>query len=277
MAKRSITRSRIQGGMIVQGGCREVSAGNRIAISHEEENARVQGPDKLIWCGLILVLLMLFAGCAGVPVSSDIVVNDKLHAAPPLKPNDVLLIFGENAVPQKFEGAMDYFTLGCLGEFHKDTLGELVETIQKVSPSQPDHFSVRYVKEEKKNATTDHTKESFESILFRLDITRDVVSRDHLRYAIHVKESFETTVHVPLLAIPIGVASCGNKTVLEASVWDLQTEVRIGSLSVSADGEYSAVAYLAIVWFFPDTQKDAMDRLAREIVAKLYAVEAAGN
>jgi hypothetical protein len=233
-------------------------------------------PDSMIWCGWILVLLTLFAGCAHVPVSSDIVVNDKLHAAPPLEPNDVLLIYGENAVPPEQNMAVTYFTAGCQGAFHRDTLGELVKTILKVNP-QPARFSVRYVKEAKKDDTTDHTEARSESILRRLDVTKDVVSRDHLRYAVHVKESFEVTVHVPLYASPFGVASCSNKTVLEASVWDLQTEEHIGSFSVSADGEYTVVAYLFHVIVFPDTQKDAMDRLAREILAKLAELKPLEN
>jgi hypothetical protein len=223
-------------------------------------------------CGWVLVLLTLFAGCAHVPVASNIAVKDKLQKAAPLEPGDVLLVYGENATPPESNVAVDYFTAGCQGVLHGNTLGELVKTILKVNP-QPGRFAVRYVKEAKKDAAPDRMDEFPESILRRLDLTKDMVSRDHLRYAVHVKENCEATVHMPLYVSPFGVASCSNKTVLEAQVWDLQTEKFIGSYTVLAEGEYTVVAYLFHVVVFPDTQKDATEKLAREIVARLAGLK----
>jgi len=99
------------------------------------------------------------------------------------------------------------------------------------------------------------------------------VSRDHLRYAVHVKERFGATVHAPLYVSPFGVASCSNKTVLEASVWDLPGERFLGSFTVTAEGEYTVVAYILHLVVFPDTQKDAMEKLAREIVSRLAGLK----
>ena len=223
-------------------------------------------------CGWILVLLLLFVGCAHVPVASDIVVNDKLQAAPPLDPGDVILVYGENAAPPQQNAAVTYFTAGCQGVFHGNTLGELVRTVLKVNP-QPGRFAVRYVKEAQKDAAADRTEARIDSILRQLDLTKAVVSRDHLRYAVHVKENFEATVHAPLYVSPFGLALCSNKTVLEAGVWDLPAERFLGSFTVQAEGEYTVVAYIMHLVVFPDTQKDAMEKLAREIVARLAGLK----
>jgi len=218
--------------------------------------------------GWILVCLALFAGCVHVPVSSDIVVNDELQAAPPLEPGDVLLVYGKNAPPPVQNAAVTYFTAGCQVAYHGNTIGRLAKTILKVNP-QPGRFTVRYVKETKKGPAPDRAEARPDSILARLDLTKEMVSRDHLRYAVHVKESFEASIHAPLYVSPFGVASCSNKTVLEAGVWNLPDEQFLGSFTVTAEGEYTVAAYIFHVIVFPDTQRDATERLAREIVVRL--------
>jgi hypothetical protein len=227
-------------------------------------------------CGWILTLLVLFAGCIHVPVSSDIVINDKLQTAPPLEPGDVLLVYGENAAPPEQNAAVTYFTAGCQGAFHGNTLGELVKTILKVNP-QPGRFAVRYVKEAQKENAADRTETRSDSILGRLDLSKDFVSRDRLRYAVHVKENFEAIVHMPLYVSPFGVASCSNRTVLEARVWDLPAERFLGSFTVMAAGEFTVVAYMLHLVVSPDTQKDAMERFAREIVVRLAGLKPLDN
>ena len=74
---------------------------------------------------------------------------------------------------------------------------------------------------------------------------------------------------VPLYVSPFGVASCSNRTVLEARVWDLPAERFLGSFTVTAEGEYTVVAYMLHMVVSPDTQKDAMEKLARQIVTRL--------
>jgi hypothetical protein len=183
-----------------------------------------------------------------------------------------MLIFGENAVPPDRNAAVDYFTAGCQGAFHRNTVGELAKTILKVNP-QPGCFTVRYVKETKKGPAPDRAEARPDSILARLDLTKEVVSRDHLRYALHVKESFEASIHAPLYVSPFGVASCSNKTVLEAGVWNLPDERFLGSFTVTAEGEYTVAAYIFHVIVFPDTQKDALEKLAQEIVVRLAGLQ----
>jgi hypothetical protein len=129
------------------------------------------------------------------------------------------------------------------------------------------------VKETKKGPAPDRAEARPDSILARLDLTKEVVSRDHLRYVVNVKESFEASIHAPLYVSPFGVASCSNKTVLEAGVWDLPDEQFLGSFTVTAEGEYTVAAYVFHVIVFPDTQRDAAERLAREIVERLTGLK----
>lgn len=225
-------------------------------------------PDNRMRCGWILVLLTLFSGCVHVPVSSDIVVNDQLEAVSPLEPGDVMVVYGENAVPPEQNAAVTYFTAGCQGAFHGNTLGELAKTILKVNP-QPGRFAVRYAKDLHKESGTDQSTGGSGAMPGFPNLPHDRVSADRLRYGVHVKEIFEAAVHVPLYVSPFGVASCNNKTVLEARVWDLPAERFLGSFTVTAEGEFTVVAYMLHMVVSPDTQKDAMEKLAREIVARL--------
>lgn len=229
-------------------------------------------PDYRIRCGWILVVLTLFAGCVHVPVSSDIVVNDRLEAIPPLEPGDVVVVYGENAAPPEQNAAVAYFTAGCQGAFHGNTLGELAKTILKVNP-QPGRFAVRYAKKIQKEAGAGPSAEGPGSVPALPDLSQDKFSMGRPRYAVHVREKFEASVHAPLYVSPFGVASCSNKTVLETGVWDLPAERFLGSFTVTAEGEYTVVAYILHLVVFPDTQKDAMEKLAREIVTRLAGLK----
>ena len=229
-------------------------------------------PGNWIRCGWILVLLTLFAGCVHVPVSSDIVVNDRLEAVSPLEPGDAVVVYGENAAPPGQNAAAAYFTAGCQGAFHGNTLGELAKTILKVNP-QPGRFAVRYAKKLQKEEGPGPSVEGPGSVPALPDLSQDKFSAGRPRYAVHVREQFEANVHVPLYVSPFGVASCSNKTVLEARVWDLPAERYLGSLSVTAEGEYTVAAYLFHVVVSPDTQRDAAERMAREIVEKLAGLK----
>jgi hypothetical protein len=236
-------------------------------------------PERIgcrVLCGWILAFLSLCIGCVHVPVSSNIVVNDKLQEAPPLEPGDVLLVYGENAAPPVQNAAVTYFTAGCQGAFHGNTLGELAKTILKVNP-QPGRFAVRYVKDLQKEAGAGQSKAGSGAMPGFPNLSQDGASADRLRYGVHVKESFEAAVHVPLYASPFGVASCSNKTVLEAQVWDLPSERFLGSFTVTAVGEYTVVAYMLHMVVSPDTQKDAMEKLAHEIVARLTGLNPLEN
>ena len=237
------------------------------------EKPRVQKwQGNMTRSGCILVLLLLFAGCVHVPVSSNIVVADKLQAVPPLEPGDVLLVYGENATPPEQNAAVTYFTAGCQGAYHGNTLGELARTILKMNP-QPGRFAVRYAKDMQSGSGADQSTAGSGAMPGLPNLPQDSASAERLRYAVHVKESFEAGIHAPLYVSPFGVASCSNKTVLEAGVWDLPAERFLGSFTVTAEGEYTVVAYLLHVVVSPDTQRDAAERLAREIVARLAGLQ----
>ncbi len=233
-------------------------------------------PGNWIRCGWMLVLLTLFAGCVHVPVSSDIVVNDRLEALSPLEPGDLVVVYGENAAPPEQNAAVTYFTAGCQSAFHGNTLGELAKTILKVNP-QPGRFAVRYAKKLQKEEGAGPSAEGPGSVPALPDLSQDKFSAGRPRYAVHVREQFEANVHVPLYVSPFGVASCSNKTVLEARVWDLPAERFLGSFTVTAEGEFTVVAYMLHMVVSPDTQKDAMEKLAREIVARLTGLNPLEN
>ncbi|MCU0584024.1 MAG: hypothetical protein MUE57_09325 [Syntrophales bacterium] len=229
-------------------------------------------PGRKARCGWMVFLLVLLAGCVHVPVSSDIVVADRLEAATPLEPGDVLLVCGENAAPPEQNAAVTYFTAGCRGAFHKNTVGGLARLILKANP-QPGRFAVRVVKGPQEEAGAGRPATEVETMPAFRDFPQDAAHAERLRYAVQVKERFETAVHMPLYVSPFGVASCSNKTVLEARVWDLPGRTSLGSFTVTAEGEYSVAAYVFHVIVFPDTQRDAAERLAREIVARLAGLK----
>jgi hypothetical protein len=233
-------------------------------------------PGNWIRCGWMLVLLTLFAGCVHVPVSSDIVVNARLEASPPLEPGDVVVVYGENAAPPEQNAAVTYFTAGCQGAFHGNTLGELAKTILKMNP-QPGRFAVRYANKLQKEEGAGPSAEGPVSVRALPDLSQDKFSAGRPRYAVHVREQFEASVHVPLYVSPFGVASCSNKTILEARVWDLPAERFLGSFTVTAEGEFTVVAYMLHMVVSPDTQKDAMEKLAQEIVARLTGLKPLEN
>lgn len=225
---------------------------------------------RTCWYGWILVLLTLVSGCVHIPMSSDIIINNKLKAIQPLERGEVLVVYGENATVPK-QSIQDLFTAGCLASFHRNTIGNLITTILKMNPN-PGRFAVRDLKDLEKEGGPDCAAAD-DSILCRLNLSKTKVLLDHLRFLIHVKENFEADVHLPLYAPPFGVASCSNKTVLEANVWDLPKEEFIGSLTVSAEGEFTVMAYMLHLVVFRDTQEDATNRLAREIIERFIGLK----
>jgi hypothetical protein len=222
--------------------------------------------------GWFLILLALFSGCIHVPKSSEITIEDRLGTIEPMGREDVLVVYGENAPVQEKDSMKSmigsYVTAGCGVSAHPDTIGELIRTILKANP-QPGRFAVRHAKDLETEKDPECTTTRADSILCGLNLTKARVLTDNLRYAIHVRENFEAKVHVPLYLPPFGIASCGNKTVLETTVWELSTEKCLGSFYVSAEGEYTVLAYLLHVVAVSDTQKDAMERLAMEIIERL--------
>jgi hypothetical protein len=222
--------------------------------------------------GWILISLLLFSGCIHVPMSSEITIHDPLQNMQPVEQGDVVLVYGENAPVQKQSIAGPYFTANCAATSQEDTIGELIKTILRVNP-QPGRFAIRHLKDQETAKDLDYVTTCGDSILCQLNLSKSKVIADRLRYAIHVKENFKAKVHVPLYIIPFGIASCANKTVLETTVWELPTATRIGSFTVSAEGEYTVMAYMLHIVVTRDTQKDAMERLAREIAEKLTGLK----
>jgi hypothetical protein len=181
-------------------------------------------------------------------------------------------VYGENAVPPEQNAAVTYFTAGCQGSFHRNTIGGLARLILKANP-QPGRFAVRVVKGPQNEAGIGRPAAEAGTPPALPDFRQDAAPAERLRYAVHVKENFEAAVHMPLYVSPFGVASCSNKTVLEARVWDLPAQKPLGSFSVTAEGEYTVAAWVLHVIVAPDTQQDAAERLAQEIVSRLAGLK----
>jgi hypothetical protein len=223
---------------------------------------------KTFWHGWLLILLALFSGCVHVPMSSETAIDGPLQTMQPVEQGEVVVVYGENASVPNQSVAGSYFTANCAATTQGNTIGELIRSILKFNP-QPGRFAVRHLMDLETEKDPDCMATGDDSILCRLNLSKAKVLADRLRYAIHVRETF----HVPLYASPFGIASCGNKTVLETTVWELPTEKRIGSFAVSAEGEYTVLAYLFHIVVTRDTQKDAMERLAREITERLTGLK----
>ena len=221
---------------------------------------------------VLLLLLALPAGCFHIPVHSDTGIHDPLQAMPPVEQGETVVVYGENAPVPKQSMAGSYFTAGCAALSQKDTIGELIKTLLMVNP-QPGRFAVKHLKYLEKTGDPECAATGSDSILCRLNLSKSQVASERLRYAIHVKETFEARVHIPLYAMPFGVASCSNRTVLETTVWELPAEKCLGTFSVSAEGEYSVLGYMITVVVQPDTQKDATEKLAREIAERLTGIK----
>lgn len=219
---------------------------------------------------LEIIFLLSITGCVSVPRDSNIGINDNIGQLEMLQHGDVIVVYGENA-PRREENLSDYFSCFCMQSYgNRDVASSLITFILKLNP-QPGLFAVKNLSDvQKDNMTTiyNSTECVENSILCKLGISNDKVLSDHLRYAIHVKEEFQPKLHLPLYAFPIGIASCSHKTVLEAEIFDLKSDKHIGSFTVSAEGEITVAAYFFHVAIDCDTQRDAINKLARDIVTK---------
>jgi len=192
-----------------------------------------------------------------LPVSSILDAEEKILENHLIKKGDTIIIFGENASPPKH--LFPYFTMGCMHEFKTDTVSELIRSILELNP-KPGEFSVK----------RHNVKTGGHSILEKLDISESQVTTERIRYAIHIKEEVKTSIHLPLYIFPlIGISLCGNTTDLEATIWELPSEKFVGKLNISAKGDFVGLAYIVHLYLYPDTQKDATQKLAKKIIETL--------
>jgi hypothetical protein len=237
-----------------------------------------------LWHSLMPVLMaLLVAGCIPIPKSSNITTNDKLRTIRPLERGETILVYGENATVPKKGSMKGMVTAECAAGYGGYTIEDLVTTILELNP-EPGRFSVKHLSDLRIGNLSDPRVQGKQncigsetgSILCRLKLSRDRVLNDRLRFYVFVKEKIETDVHLPAFLPPFGVASCGQKAILEADVWDLSTEELLGSITVSSEGEYTMAAYVFGVVTYSDVQKDAINKLAEEIIQKLAGLKAKG-
>ena len=229
---------------------------------------------KLAYQRCAIVLLPFIYGCIPIYVPSVLEVDDKLLITQPQEKGDTIQLFGDNAAQPHLFGK-PYFTMGCIMEFYRDTVGELKQKILMINPD-PGRFAIRGSDEldfEALHKDALHNLAGGERILKRLGISETKAFDEHLRYVVYVKERLETTVYIPLYAIPIGVASCGVETVLEASISEWPSEKVAGTLIISAKGIFVGLAFGIHLLIFPETQEDATRKLAELLVEKLTGLK----
>lgn len=224
---------------------------------------------KLAYQRCVIVLLPFIYGCIPISVPSVLEVDDKLLITQPLEKGDTILLYGDNAVQPDLFAAPE-LTMGCMLEFHRDTVRELGHKILMINPD-PGRFAIRRLSDLAPERPLNLP--GGEPILRRWGISETKATDDRLRYVVYLKERVETTVYIPLYIIPFGVAACGVETILEASIWEWPSEKVAGTLTISAKGNFVGLAFVIHLVVFHETQKDATRKLAALLVEKLTGLK----
>lgn len=223
-----------------------------------------RNPSRLYSCGWIIVLATIISGCAMIPVPSHSSVDNKLPIAQPLGKGETIVVYGVDADLKP--AGHPYFIFSCRSlPFIPNTITRLTDSIRNDNPAI---------------LATNGLSKELESMLgaqlpqigldLKLsDIFTAKVLENHVRYLFFVKEKVDTTIHVPLYFIPVGVAACGNETILEAGIWEFPSGKFIGTLTASAKSEFVVLAWFFHLVFVPEIQASAVQKLAQEIMEKL--------
>ena len=254
--------------------CLDAPAGSSAQMNSEKSRSSRKG-QKFGRLVIGAVLLSLLASCASIPLKSDTAVSDKLQPVEALQPGDILIVYGVSAqLPE--EKFADYFSAFSRHAYiDRRAIAYLVDTISEMNP-QPGSFEVKHLYDVKKgNAPVqENSPDCVEgSGLRKFGLSKDEVLSGHLRYAIYVTESFNPKVHLPLYAMPFGIASCGQQTIFVTDVWDLKKDQYVGSFTVSAEGESVVAAWVFHLFIERDTQKDATRKLAQEIIERFTGLK----
>jgi hypothetical protein len=218
------------------------------------------------WCILAILVVSLVSGCLPLPAPSTLTVDDKLYSFRPLEQGDTILIHGENAPRPHYFGE-PYFSMGCMLDYEGNTLGQLIRYMLKFNPV-PGQFSIKTEGE----LQGDEPAVKFSEPAPGLNISASMASRERLRYVIVVREKIDTTLHIPLYVIPFGISACGNESALEAFVWDVPSGTMVGTITISSSGEFIGLAWLFHIVFLPQTQSEAVLKLAMALLTKLTGV-----
>lgn len=215
--------------------------------------------------GLIIVLTTIIFGCAMIPVPSHSRVDNQLPIARPLDKGDTIVVYGIDAdLPKSADHPYLIFNCKSL-PFNSNTITRLTDSIPN---GKPTILATKGLSEEMESMLGGELPHIGLDLKLS-DIFTAKVAENHVRYLLFVKEKVEATIHVPLYFIPVGVAACGNKTILEAGVWEMPSGKFIGTLTASAESEFVVLAWFFHLVFVPDTQASAVQKLAQEIIEKV--------
>lgn len=217
------------------------------------------------YCGWIILLMIIISGCAMIPMPSHSSVDNQLPIVQPLDKGETIVVYGvDGELPRPADHP--YFIFWCRTlPFNRDTIMRLTDSIQDRNPAL---LAAKGLREELESMLGVELPQIGLDLKLS-DIFTARVAENHVRYLLFVKEKVETTIHVPLYFIPGGVAACGNKTILDAGLWELPSGKFVGTLRTSAESEFVVLAWVFHLVFVPDTQASAVQKLAQETIEKL--------
>lgn len=215
-------------------------------------------------CILTCIALAAIPGCIVLPAPSTESIDDRTTQFRPLENGEKVFIYGFNGTPPTYWGE-PYFSMGCINYYTNGTDEVFTRLILKLNPV-PGQF-----------ALIEATELGGDGAMVALsgpsppeiDISVKTAEKERLRYVILLRETLDTSLHIPLYVIPFGIATCNNKSVLEASIWEVPSGDSLGSVSVTSTGEFIGLAWIFHILFDPETQRKATMMLAEDVLKKL--------
>lgn len=214
--------------------------------------------------GVVLLWFPLLAGCVGMRVDSDINLEGDIPPVVATQDGETVLVYGEEVVPPQNDFG-PYGSGPCKSMIASGTIERLLEYAAKANPAS-ERRPIRRLEEARAAA-------GLPAPFARRGpgspgISSETAREHRFRYAIHVRESFDNDVILPLYAVPAGMARCQQRTTLDVTAHDLQADAVIGRYTVSASGSFTMMGWMYHVMIVANTQSDAAAALAKDIVER---------
>jgi hypothetical protein len=218
------------------------------------------------------IALTTISGCVVLPAPSTEHLDDQAKMFRTLEPGEKILIYGFNGILPTYWGE-PYFSMGCMNYYTNRTDKVFTRLILKLNPV-PGQFALIEATE----LGGDGAMVAFSGPSPPVfDISVKTAEKERLRYVILLRETLDTSLHIPLYVIPFGISMCGNKSVLEASIWEVPSGESLGSVSVTSTGEFTGLAWIFHVLFDPETQRKATAMLATDLLKRLTGKPVEGH
>jgi hypothetical protein len=221
---------------------------------------------------LFIILFATISGCFQLPAPTTESLDDHATVLKPVQTGEKVLIYGFNATRYKYFGE-PYFSMGCMLDYTNDTEEDFIRLVLKLNPA-PGQFAVIRLDE----IVGEEPMVSFKGPSSPpINISVATAINERLRYVILLRETIDTSLHIPLYIIPFGISACSNIAILEATVWEVPSGEMIGSITATSNGEFVGLAWIFHVVFMPETQNKAKLMLVKGILEKLTGMKPTGN